>query len=292
MSNVARRRWFHRAVVMLLLIGLSTPGAALAQVVIAPGETVSFSRADSCVADTIVPNVIQALARANSTCDAVTRQLKAEVRPITGPAFVGLQTIQARAFLRNNFTVHGDAATLGNTAGAWVTYDADFAGLMLFIGFFSNPTVEVAMTLTDLTANKTIKGELIWSRDGSGFGVSIPYVPIDFNFGGGRDNHAVTNTFATVLTRGHSYRLEMRLICSVFSDGGFDVGSECDYMNSFLGGSGGGARWTRLEVKVGLDEAEVLAKLRALEQHTHTYLTGRGVGHNNTRVRTGPAIAP
>jgi hypothetical protein len=144
------------------------------------------------------------------------------------------------------------------------------------------------MTLTDLTENRVIKGELIWSRDGEGFGVSIPYVPIDFNFGGGIDRHTVTNTFATVLTRGHSYRLELKLACSVFSDGGLDIGSECDYMNGFLGGDGGGAGWSRLSVKVGLDEAEILEKLERMENHTHTYLTGAGVGQNNTPAETGP----
>jgi hypothetical protein len=255
---------------MLFLTGFLLPGTAAAQVVIAPGEEFSFSQADSCAADTIVPGVLDDVARAKSSCDASTRRIGAQVRPIVGPNYVGLQTIQARAFLRNEFAIDADSRTVGNTVGAWVTYDVDFKGLMVFIGFFSNPTVEVAMTLTDLTANKEIKGELIWSRDGKGFGVSIPYIPIDFNFGGGIDDHAVTNTFATVLTRGHSYRLEMRLICSVFSDGGLDVGSECDYMNNFLFGSGGDAGWTRLVVKVGLDEVEVLRRLRSLENWVGT----------------------
>ncbi len=46
--------------------------------------------------------------------------------------------------------------------------------------------------------------------------------------------------------------------------------------------------WTRLEVKAGIDETEVLEKLEQLATHTHTYLTGAGVGHNNTPAETGP----
>ena len=62
----------------------------------------------------------------------------------------------------------------------------------------------------------------------------------------------------------------MRLVCSVFSDGGFDVGSECDYMNNFIGGSDGGAGWTRLAVKLGLDEADILRRLQSLESAVGT----------------------
>lgn len=269
MSKVTRSRW-HRTLAMLFLTGFLLPRASAAQVVIAPGEEISFTQADSCIADTIVPGVLDDVARARSFCDASTRRIGAQVRPIAGPNWVGLQTVQARAFLRNEFVVDADSRTAGNTVGAWVTYDVDFKGLMLFIGFFSNPTVEIAITLRDLTEHNTIKGELIWSRDGKGFGVSIPYIPIDFNFGGGLDDHGLTNTFATVLTRGHSYRLDMRLICSVFSDGGLDVGSECDYMNNFIGGSDGGAGWTRLAVKLGLDEADILRRLQSLESSVGT----------------------
>ena len=34
---------------------------------------------------------------------------------------------------------------------------------------------------------------------------------------------------------------------------------------------------------------ELLQRIETLEDHTHTYQTGRGVGHNNTEAETGPA---
>ena len=37
---------------------------------------------------------------------------------------------------------------------------------------------------------------------------------------------------------------------------------------------------------------ELLERIEDLEDHTHTYRTGRGVGHNNTEAETGPALPP
>jgi len=285
-----------RALLALFLSLAAVPSAA--EETVSPGETVEFLAADSCSTKLEIPNAVDALARAHAECSAGQRLLKAEVRPIVGAGWVGLQTVRASATLRNDFELLGDPETLGNTVGAWVTYDANWNGRMLFIGFLSNPTVELAIRLTDLTDSKVIKGELIWGRDGRGVGISVPYIPFDLNLGGGVDKDGVSNTFPAVLTRGHKYRLELVMTCAVFSDGGLDVGSECDYMDNYiLGQSGGGAGWSKLAVKVGLDEAEVLKKLEDLATHTHVYLTGKGVGHNNTEAETsapveGPAEAP
>ena len=273
---------------MLLAMGLT---ASFAAETVAPGGTVDFLAADGCATDLEVPNAVEALAGADASCSAGGRRLRAQVRPIIGPQWVGLRTVRATARMWNDFEVLGDAKTLGNTVGAWITYDAAWNGRVLFVGFFSPPAVELSLRLRDLDDAKDIKGELIWGRDGDGAGISIPYIPFDLNLGGGMDNQGVSNTFAAVLTRGHRYRLEMSLTCSVFSDGGLDVGSECDYMDNFLiGNSGGGAGWSKLAVKVGLDEEETLNRLDELSRHTHIYLTGKGVGHNNTEAATSEPV--
>jgi len=287
----------RRLIILLSVSGIgASPAIALESV--APGGSINFAAADSCDTFVVVPG-FDGLARANASCDASQRLVKAEVRPVVSPNFVGFITIRSTAVLRNDFDVTGDAETLGNTVGSWISYTAQWNGRTLFIGFFSNPTVELAIRLRDLTdGNKVIKGELIWGRDGKGVGLSIPNIPFDLNLGGGVDSQSVSNTFSAVLTRGHRYRVELLLTCSMFSDGGFDVGSECDYMDNFVVGlgngeivhSGGGAGWSRLAVKVGLDETEVLKKLDALANHTHIYLTGRGVGHNNTEASTSAPV--
>ncbi|HKY32398.1 MAG TPA: hypothetical protein VJV23_07680 [Candidatus Polarisedimenticolia bacterium] len=275
------------------LIGLAGIGSTPipAQETVSPGATIEFSAADGCGTHLEIPNTVEELARTDASCNAAQRALRAEVRPLVGPQWIGLTTVRGSAFMWNDFEVLGDAETTGNTVGAWISYDAHWKGRVLFIGFFSSPTVELAIRLRDLTAGKTIKGEIIWGRDGDGAGISIPYIPFDLNLGGGKDEKTVSNTFPAVLTRGHTYRLEMVLTCAVFSDGGLDVGSECDYMDNFpILQDGGGAGWSRLAVKVGIDEAEVLQRLEELANHTHTYLTGRGVGHNNTAAETGPPM--
>jgi len=262
------------------------PAVALENV--SPGGTVNFQTADGCSTVLRIPNAVESLARTHADCDASQRLLKAETRPINGAYWIGLQTVSATAVLRNDFTLLDDAQTTGDTVGAWISYDAHWNGSMLFVGFFSPPTVEFAIRLRDVTdGNKVIKSELIWGRDGKGAGISVPYIPFDLNLGGGVDSNRVLDTFPAVLTRGHTYRIEMLLTCSVFSDGGLDVGSECDYMDDYLVvNHNGGAGWSALSVKVGLDEMEVQRKLDALANHTHNYLTGRGAGHNNTTATT------
>jgi hypothetical protein len=280
-------RYKSLAIPAALVWAAATAGAAIAGTV-APGGTIDFQEADACATHLEIPNSVEALARAHASCSAGDRRVRAEVRPIAGAQWIGLRTVRATATMWNEFDVAGDAETTGNTVGAWVSYDANWNGRILFIGFFSPPTVELAIRLRDMTDNgKVIKGEIIWGRDGEGAGISVPYIPFDLNLGGGVDNQGVSNVFSAVLTRGHTYRVEMLLTCAVFSDGGLDVGSECDYMDGFGTHDEGGAGWSRLSVKVGLDETEVLQRLDELATHTHAYLTGRGVGHNNTLAETG-----
>ena len=47
------------------------------------------------------------------------------------------------------------------------------------------------------------------------------------------------------------------------------------------------------QLAVALDAIEDLkAEIEALKEHTHTYLTGRGQGHNNTEAETGDPLLP
>jgi len=68
-----------------------------------------------------------------------------------------------------------------------------------------------------------------------------------------------------------------------------------------------GLKWSQMVVTIGTDPAALVAGLEEkiaglqeqiddlrgdLEGHTHTYLTGRGVGHNNTVAVSSPAVIP
>jgi hypothetical protein len=276
------------------LYWMSVPPAVALETV-SPGGSVNFAVAENCSTLLEIPHTIPSMARTHADCDAASRLLKAETKPIVGAGGLS-QPTRATATLSNDFVVAADPDTLGNTVGAWISYDAHWNGRLLFIGFISPPAVELTIRLRDVSDhNKVIKGELIWGRDGKGMAIGIPDVPIDLNLGGGVDRKSVSNTFSAVLTRGHRYRIEMSLACTVFSDGGgLDIGVECDYMDDYVTLSNGfdivnhdgGAGWSKLSVKVGLDETEILRKIEELTHHTHIYLTGRGTGHNNTEAVT------
>lgn len=59
-------------------------------------------------------------------------------------------------------------------------------------------------------------------------------------------------------------------------------------------------KWSQMVVTIGTDPAMLVADLQnqidelreALKTHTHTYLTGKGVGHNNTVAVSSAAIIP
>jgi hypothetical protein len=57
-------------------------------------------------------------------------------------------------------------------------------------------------------------------------------------------------------------------------DDGNEIGDACDQLSEFL----------------GIEDLE--ARLGSMEDHTHTYRTGSGVGHNNTEAETGAAEVP
>ena len=61
-----RQRASHLLIVAAV-IGVLAPGAVLAQVMIAPGESFDFLAADRCGADQQIPNAVESLARADST---------------------------------------------------------------------------------------------------------------------------------------------------------------------------------------------------------------------------------
>ncbi|MEE8576482.1 MAG: T9SS type A sorting domain-containing protein, partial [candidate division Zixibacteria bacterium] len=102
--------------------------------------------------------------------------------------------------------------------------------------------------------------------------------------------------FPVSLTTGHSYRLSLRLALKANQ---FLVlmESTADFFTTTIQDWGGnifddnGAGWAGLTVVAGQDlGGEIDDLLDKLENHGHTYLTGRGVGHNNTEAQTGIAI--
>ncbi|MEP7149763.1 MAG: hypothetical protein ABI857_12865 [Acidobacteriota bacterium] len=195
-------------------------------------------------------------------------------------ASIGTGTASSQIFY--DFEVGSTPETVGHTVGAWINYLALWEGsqTILAVGV-SNSSVDVDLVLRDLTEARNLHFEPIHELDLKTFRVKYVLAGIDFD-----DSASKVSTFPAVLKRGHTYRLTLRMSTSVFLLAPLASGSivESNYF-------GNGVRLSLLNVKVGLDEREVLNRLDSFLNHRHIYLTGRGEGHNNTEAASSLPVA-
>jgi hypothetical protein len=156
--------------------------------------------------------------------------------------------------------------------------------------------VKVEILIYDQTIAKWLNNEIIHDFDIKTYSfLDVLVVGLNLN-----DSDEKFNSIPVVFVRGHQYRVHLKLTSTLLLSTPAPLPAFCDYMDGFLGGGDGRVELTNLFVKVGLDEKETLQKLAVidslesridtleyrLEHHYHTYLTGRGVGHNNTEAST------
>jgi hypothetical protein len=92
------------------------------------------------------------------------------------------------------------------------------------------------------------------------------------------------------LTVGHSYRVSLIIRAEAVGSAGDAAGAVSDFVST--------ASWSSLSVTAGTDPTERIAELEEeldqlrddFESHSHTYLTGKGAGHNNTEAETGAPL--
>jgi hypothetical protein len=229
----------------------------------------------------------------NSEHDPGTKTLKAQVFS-TAASFLG--TGEAYSLIYYDFQISQTPETQNNTVGAWINYNAFWQGYQEMLATLgSNAYVKVEMNLRNLTSGQLEMHEVIHDLDMKTYSFKI--ITAGFNFD---DSGSKTNTIPVVLRRGNSYRLHFKLTATLYITSPSIVISACDYMDGLAGLGNGRVELRNLYVKVGLDEKETLQKLAQidslesridtleyrLENHYHTYLTGRGVGHNNTEAST------
>jgi hypothetical protein len=227
----------------------------------------------------------------DSDFNTSSKTIKAEA---SGYASVGNGS--AYALIYYDFQISETSGTHNNTVGAWINYNVFWKGFQEILSTLgSNSYVLIEMNLRDRTNNDLVFYEVIHNLDLKTH--SYKFITGGFDFD---DSDTKVNTIPVILRRGHDYRLHLKLTSTLLITSPTAIPSYCDYMNGFIGGGDGRVELTKLFIKVGLDEKETLMKLAQidslesridtleyrLENHYHEYLTGRGVGHNNTEANT------
>jgi len=273
------------ATLLALIVGA---GAARA-LEVAPGETISDLEAEGCASASGGPTG-ECLLGCASRCVLADDQAKAFL-DVTNYG-VGKKFVQTTAF--TEFTVAaGDRAGAG--VDATVAYDVSWKGGWTVSGVFTgwnDGLARVSLVLSDRTSGSTVRSITLHEMKVDGF-IGIDLLDVGF----GLDEGATDNTFNVRLTRGHEYRLSLQLRVEAKGAANASVILDYDALD-------GGARWTDLSVAIAPDLAEEVERIKerltrvetrldslehrivALEGHTHTYLTGRGEGHNNTEAET------
>ena len=268
--------------VALALLAVATPAAA---VTVPPDSTSPPLAAINCSFDsgafdnlgdvTCLPSVCTSL------CDASTNQAKIGLN--LSSVTVGRRFVETTVY--TDFTVAAAADGVARELDGTIAYDVEWAGGWYLAGIltgFNDVKSSVTLILWDRTASgKLVKQTEIHHLDVSAAG-SLPEIPGEI--GGGLDRGGTTNTLTAKVIRGHTYRVG--LVLRAEGKGLLNATINLDYISGDRG-----ARWTNLQVSIAPDLEEQIAQLREqLLHHTHTYLTGRGEGHNNTVASTSEAI--
>jgi len=286
-----RLNWLHGAIAAALSpILFALPVAALAAVDIDPGTTASDLAADG-------GNTIEECAdTADETCTVVINAAGNEVGALVDVTQDGAGTASGEVFTDFSITGNGDGALVGSFLSAIV----DVSGVLSGLGPETLASVKASLEVTDTTASVLVAAETIVDDS-----IADGTIPIS-------GTHAVVAPLP--LTRGHSYRISLVLTARAAGSASAAAGALSDFVNtaswSDLSVTAGrdpfasiaelDARVTQLETDVDVLEervddiaedleqlTETVAELREdFDNHSHTYLTGRGVGHNNTEATT------
>jgi hypothetical protein len=271
------------------LILLALPVAAVAAVDIEPGTTASDLVADG-------GNIIEECAdTATETCTVVINEAGNEVGVLVDVTADGTGAASGEVFADFNITGGGDGALVGSLLSTEINVSGALSGL----GPNASASVKASLEVRDTTSDVLIASETV----------------ADDSVTDG--NLAISGSNAVVLplplTDGHSYRVRLIISAQATGSPGDAAGAISDFVNT--------ASWSGLSVTAGTDpfalisqlEADVAAlgarvdgieadlgeldqeveQLRAdFDSHSHTYLTGKGTGHNNTEVETGTPVVP
>ena len=276
---------------------LVLPVAAVAAVDIDPGMTESDLAADG-------GNIILEECADTDTCTVVINAAGNEVGALVDVTEDGSGIASGEVFTEFNIT--GEEGAL---VGSFLSAVVNVSGVLSALGPEALASVEASLQVTDTTDGVLIAAETVVNEK-----IADGKIPV-------AEKSVVAMSLP--LNRGHSYRVSLILKAgAVAGVGGVgDVGSALsDFLDT--------ASWSDLSVTAGVDPFALIviidARLDQLEtdvdaleeqvegiaedleeldekvdqlredfdNHSHTYLTGKGTGHNNTEADTGAPVLP
>ena len=278
-KEIEMRSWILAAIALILL---ALPVAALAAVDIDPGTTASDLAADG-------GNPIEECAdTATEMCEVVINAAGNEVGALVDVTQDGTGIASGDVFTEFNITGIGD----GSLVGSFLSAEVDVSGVLSGLGPNAFASVKVSLEVTDTTEGVLVAAETVVDEsivDGT--------VPV---------SGANAVAMPLPLTVGHSYRVSLILEAQAVGSPGDAAAALSDFVNT--------ASWSDLSVTAGLDPFALIAIIDArltqletdleeleetvedlredFDSHSHTYRTGRGVGHNNTEAETGTPEVP
>lgn len=204
---------------------------------------------------------------------------------------VGRRFVEGTVY--TEFTVDAGTSGAGNELDGTISYEVEWRGIWYLAGVltgFNGVESSITLRLWDQTdGGRLVRQVEIHHMDAQAAG-SLPGVPLEV--GASLDHGTSANTLTAKVVRGHTYRIGLRLRAQ--GKGALNATVNVDY----FGGQDTGAQWNDLKVAVSADLEERVDDLERriailesqIQHHTHTYLTGRGEGHNNTVATTSEAI--
>jgi hypothetical protein len=249
------------ALIVLLLAAES--GAA---VDIEPGATASDVAAEG-------GNIVEECDdTADATCTVVINDAANEVGALVEVTANGSGIASGEIFSDFNVTGEGDGALVGSFLSGVV----NVSGVLSSLGPNALASVKVSLEVKDTSSDVLIGAETVVDD-----AITDGTVPI---------SAANAVAMQLPLTRGHGYRISLIIRAQAVGSPGDAAGASSDFAST--------ASWSDLSVTAGADPFERIAELEQevdqlredFEGHSHTYLTGRGAGHNNTEAETGAPL--
>jgi outer membrane murein-binding lipoprotein Lpp len=277
---------------------LALPVASFAAVDIDPGTTESDLAAEG-------GNILEECElTATETCEVEIKEADNEVGALVDVTEDGSGIASGEVFTEFNIT--GEEGAL---VGSFLSAVVNVSGVLSALGPEALASVEASLQVTDTTDGVLIAAETVVNEK-----IADGKIPV-------AEKSVVAMSLP--LNRGHSYRVSLILEAgAVAGVGGVgDVGSALsDFLDT--------ASWSDLSVTAGVDPFALIviidARLDQLESdvdaleervdgievdieeldekvdqlredfdnHSHTYLTGKGRGHNNTEADTGAPVLP